>query len=373
MFSRCSVSWWASVLYPGCNPFVPLDYVPNYSPLSIIRSPRPLIMVRIVRGFLSFSMPRARITQIFLRSSQQIYNVTLFFLFFMSLFGLLGVQFFSTLHHHCVLQDNYTLGQHEPSIHQLAIPDTYCSPDNLHGYQCPPTMMCIELYNASGYAGFDNLAHALFTVYQSASQEGWSHVMYQAMDSLDVYRSAFYFITLIFFLAWLVKNVFIAVITETFNEIRVQFQQMWGERAQLATETMPSILVGNEKWRLVQMMDTDTGTKAPFLIRKMLSTACFQIIITVLIVINAMINASITFDHSGRKREDYYYTIYPAECIFTVIFDIEVLLKVSSRNPNDIHNAIPLTRRFGATVSKRICAVRCTSSSSCWPSGRLFT
>ena len=37
-------------------------------------------------------------------------NVTLFFLFFMSLFGLLGVQFFSRLHHHCVLADNYTEG-----------------------------------------------------------------------------------------------------------------------------------------------------------------------------------------------------------------------------------------------------------------------
>ena len=37
------------------------------------------------------------------RSSQQIYNVTLFFLFFMSLYGLLGVQFFGELKNHCVL------------------------------------------------------------------------------------------------------------------------------------------------------------------------------------------------------------------------------------------------------------------------------
>lgn len=28
-------------------------------------------------------------------------------------------------------------------------------------------------------------------------------------------------------MAWLVKNVFIAVITETFAEIRVQFSEMW--------------------------------------------------------------------------------------------------------------------------------------------------
>jgi hypothetical protein len=39
------------------------------------------------------------------RSSQQIYNVTLFFLFFMSLYGLLGVQFFGELKNHCVLNN----------------------------------------------------------------------------------------------------------------------------------------------------------------------------------------------------------------------------------------------------------------------------
>ena len=48
----------------------------------------------------------------------------------------------------------------------------------------------------------------------------------RATDSLDPWKSSFYFVSMIFFLAWMVKNVFIAVITETFNEIRVQFQQV---------------------------------------------------------------------------------------------------------------------------------------------------
>lgn len=39
------------------------------------------------------------------RSGQQIYNVTLFFVFFMSLYGLLGVQFFGQLRNHCILND----------------------------------------------------------------------------------------------------------------------------------------------------------------------------------------------------------------------------------------------------------------------------
>jgi hypothetical protein len=47
-------------------------------------------------------MPKARVNQIFKRSSQQVYNVTIFFVFFMCLYGLLGVQFFGELNYHCV-------------------------------------------------------------------------------------------------------------------------------------------------------------------------------------------------------------------------------------------------------------------------------
>lgn len=115
---------WISVIL---QVFEMLSIVPRFSYLSILRAPRPLIMIRFLRVFLKFSMPKSRINQIFKyvrflknytrslylimvlsvfrRSSQQIYNVTLFFLFFMSLYGLLGVQFFGELKNHCVLNN----------------------------------------------------------------------------------------------------------------------------------------------------------------------------------------------------------------------------------------------------------------------------
>ena len=65
--------------------------------------------------------------------------------------------------------------------------------------------------------------------------------MYRAGDSTTHELSAFYFVTLIFFLAWMVRNVFIAVITETFNEIRVQFQEMWGDRERITGETSTQV------------------------------------------------------------------------------------------------------------------------------------
>lgn len=42
-----------------------MEIVSKFSSLSILRSPRPLIMIRFLRVFLKFSMPKSRINQIF--------------------------------------------------------------------------------------------------------------------------------------------------------------------------------------------------------------------------------------------------------------------------------------------------------------------
>ena len=98
-------------------------------------------MIRFIRASLRFSMPKARLNQIFkrssqqiynviiiiiiiIRSSQQIYNVTLFFVFFWVLYGLLGVQFFGDLHSHCVRE--HVNSSKDVTINDLTIPDSYC-------------------------------------------------------------------------------------------------------------------------------------------------------------------------------------------------------------------------------------------------------
>lgn len=145
-------------------------------------------------------------------------------------------------------------------------------------YWLPETCFLISKARGDSICGSVLTGTSIFTVYEASSQEGWVFLMYRAIDSFPRWRSYFYFITLIFFLAWLVKvreekkcahsvsilscsacvfffclillitrflhlqcllnvvcvsfqNVFIAVIIETFAEIRVQFQQMWGTRS----------------------------------------------------------------------------------------------------------------------------------------------
>lgn len=165
---------WVSVLL---QMFELTGIVPRYSYLSILRAPRPLIMIRFLRVFLKFSMPKSRINQIFKRSSQQIYNVTLFFLFFMSLYSLLGVQFFGELTHHCVRNDT---NPYEITINSLAIPDTFCSPDPDSGYQCPPGMKCMKLNLSKYVMGFNGFEE--FSKYYKSPKPTINIVLFKLHD-----------------------------------------------------------------------------------------------------------------------------------------------------------------------------------------------
>lgn len=173
--------------------------------------------------------------------------------------------------------------------------------------------------------------YSLYTVYQTSSQEGWAHLMYSTFDHYPAWKVASYFVSLIFFLGWMVRNVFIAVFTETFNEIRVQFQQMWGERQALASEGIPRILRGDDDgWKLVEMDESQSTTHwVPQYAKKFLNSATFQVIVLMAILSNAFLSASIKFKHDGRTRESFYSHIYWWEVGFTIFFDIETLFKIA--------------------------------------------
>ncbi|ETE66402.1 Sodium leak channel non-selective protein, partial [Ophiophagus hannah] len=279
------------------------EIVDQMSPWGMLRIPRPLIMIRAFRIYFRFELPRTRITNILKRSGEQIWSVSIFLLFFLLLYGILGVQMFGPFTYHCVTNDT------KPgniTWNNLAIPDTHCSKASEEGYQCPPGFECLDLEELGlsrqelGYSGFNEIVYtvdysgqpcfcmsclhgtSIFTVYEAASQEGWVFLMYRAIDSFPRWRSYFYFITLIFFLAWLVKNVFIAVIIETFAEIRVQFQQMWGSRSS-TTSTATTQMFHEDAtggWQLVDVDVNKPQGRAP---------ACLQVAFTVLFDLEALL------------------------------------------------------------------------------------
>ncbi|VDD75900.1 unnamed protein product [Mesocestoides corti] len=181
----------------------------QYGWLSVVRCPRPLILIRVFRAVLKLQLPPSRVNAIFQRSTHQIYNVSVFLLFFMSLYGLLGVQFFGDeLNYHCVSK---TANESNLLKSDLAIPDSYCDPFAPEmDSQCPKNMKCVRartsIADEGSYASFEAFHISIFTVYQASSQEGWVFIMYRAMDCLAPWKGVAYFITMIFMLAWLVKT-----------------------------------------------------------------------------------------------------------------------------------------------------------------------
>ncbi|KAM9343379.1 sodium leak channel NALCN isoform 3-T3 [Pholidichthys leucotaenia] len=305
--------------------------VDQMSPWGMLRIPRALIMIRAFRIYFRFELPRSRITNILKRSGEQIWSVSIFLLFFLLLYGILGVQMFGTFNHHCVTND--TIRNHV-SWNNLAIPDTHCSPHG-EGYQCPYGFKCMDLdkelglsREELGYSGFNELGTSIFTVYEAASQEGWVFLMYRAIDSFPRWRSYFYFITLIFFLAWLVKNVFIAVIIETFAEIRVQFQQMWGSRSS-TTSTATTQMFHEDAaggWQLVAVDVNKPHGRAPACLQQMMRSSVFHMFILSMVAVDVIVAASNYYKGENHRR--HYDEFYLAEVAFTVLFDLEALMKI---------------------------------------------
>ena len=99
----------------------------------------------------------------------------------MSLYALIGVQFFGPLEHHCIKNDTEPKYNAEIlfvycvikvnrigfcrnlTFNDLAIPDAYCSPDP-SGYQCPQGMKCVQLglpREVRGFNGFDEFGNLM--------------------------------------------------------------------------------------------------------------------------------------------------------------------------------------------------------------------
>ncbi|RXM37240.1 Sodium leak channel non-selective protein [Acipenser ruthenus] len=254
------------------------DLVDQMSPWGMLRIPRALIMIRAFRIYFRFELPRSRITNILKRSGEQIWSVTIFLLFVLLLYGILGVQMFGRFTYHCVTNDTQS---GNVTWNNLAIPDTHCSPDG-EGYQCPMGFKCVDLEDLGlsrqelGCSGFNE----------------------------------------------------IAVIIETFAEIRVQFQQMWGSRSS-TTSTATTQMFHEDAaggWQLVAVDVNKPHGRAPTCLQQLMQSSVFHMFILSMVAVDVIVAAS-----SYYKAENYlrhYDEFYLAEVAFTVLFGLEALLKI---------------------------------------------
>ncbi|CAH6821576.1 Nalcn [Phodopus roborovskii] len=168
------------------------DIVDQMSPWGMLRIPRPLIMIRAFRIYFRFELPRTRITNILKRSGEQIWSVSIFLLFFLLLYGILGVQMFGTFTYHCVVNDTKP---GNVTWNSLAIPDTHCSPELEEGYQCPQGFKCMDLEDMGlsrqelGYSGFNEIVLSILPP-QEMMRSSVFHMFILSMVTVDVIVAA---------------------------------------------------------------------------------------------------------------------------------------------------------------------------------------
>ncbi|KAF8632710.1 hypothetical protein AX15_001734 [Amanita polypyramis BW_CC] len=156
-----------------------------------------------------------------------------FVVFAMILFSIIGVQSFrGSLRRSCYLQP--TLGEDQTQLTQFC--GGHINPNTLQisgyvkangrvapepkGFICPLGQLCIEANNPNNNVeSFDTIYNAALQVIIIASANTWSQLMYSMLDA-EYFVSCIFFIVCIIILNFWLFNLFVAVITNTFDSIR---------------------------------------------------------------------------------------------------------------------------------------------------------
>ena len=286
----------------------------NYVAFSIPRAPRALIIVRFFNVLITISLPKS----VARRCKRQIWAVTLFLLYFMAFGSIIGVQLFGRKNYYCVKNG---ADLNNLTYNDLLLTDHRCNNvTGETGYFCPRGFSCVFVdFESKDKDYFEHFGLSILTVYESSTQEGWVLVMYRMMDFRSHPLVIVYFVLLIFFVAWLVKNVFIAVVSETFADIRslYMYSRKSSKRtsARLASQVIKDAGTG---WHLVSVDHEAAKGHAPLRVRQIVHSIFFKYTMIFFVVVDALVQA--TLQYESRRY---------AQFGFTIVFDLEVFLKIS--------------------------------------------
>jgi Ion transport protein len=273
--------------------------IPAIKVFRLLRTLRPLRL-------LSHNVSMKLVVNAMIESLASICNVVLVFLLFGLIFSILGVSLFGGMLYTC---NNNHLDNEIDCISS--------------GYQ----------WVNSDY-NFDNVLEAGITLFIVTSGDGWTDIMYSAMDTvapgtapkLNANPSAaFYFIIYLFISSFFLLNLFIAVIFEKFTEARLREtaligqglnkdQQLWIEMQRLILQSKPKI---------------DSFKPPDNLIRQkifyVITSTWFEWIMTLFIIANFMEMAAYYQSASSQYKIILKYLNLALSCVFV----LEAIMKIA--------------------------------------------
>lgn len=276
-------------------------------------------------------------------------------LFAMILFSIISVQaFHGSLRRTCLLQP--TLGENVTQIGQQFCgghinsttlqPEGYIRADGTivsapKGYICPVGQLCTENQNPyENIESFDTIYNAALQVIVIASANTWAPLMYSTIDS-EYFESSIFFIVCIVVLNFWLFNLFVAVITNTFDSIRTVTKKSAFGAAPLA----PSVVDEQEDG----YNGNRNATKKNVAYDIMDYTKWFWIFLA---LASLALQATRTANMSALQEAILYY----GEGAITVAFDIEIVLRFVATLPDwrsffrHGNNVFDLILALGSTI-----------------------
>lgn len=202
--------------------------IPSIKPLRALRVLRPLRSVKRV--------PRLRrLVSIMLRSLPELGNTLIFMMFFLLVFGIIGIQtFHGALYQRCRLTEapvdgKWSIDQSQDFI-CTKTPEqvTSCRDGTFCGqpieFGLPPDIddpwhSAVLNFNAQNH---DNLLNAMVMIFEALTLEGWSYQMYNLVDSGHGTISVTFYILVIGFGSHFILNLILAVIMGSFTKFENQ-------------------------------------------------------------------------------------------------------------------------------------------------------
>ncbi|CAE6352806.1 unnamed protein product [Rhizoctonia solani] len=264
------------------------------------------------------------------RAGPLLTRVTLFVLFAIILFSIVGVQSFKgSFRRTCVIADSIAdigdgieLSQNcgawinpETLLQSGYVDSNNQMTDEIKGFTCPLGQICVEAAQnpQNGTQGFDNFFLASMQVVVVASVNTWAPVMYQMMDT-DFYFSFSFFIVCVVVLNFWLINLFVAVITNMFGAIR--------------TETKKSAFGATDSEEPTEVEEEKTGwsakgkrKRAPNFLRTIYEWLPVYYFWVALVLVSFGLQASKTTDSSPG----YLDKLDQAELILTIAFDVDIV------------------------------------------------
>ena len=307
-----------------------MQLVKNVSAIRSIRVLRPLRTISALPGM------RVLVSAM-LNALPMMGNVLLCMVFMFVAFGILGMQLF--------------MGALRNRCHEVTFVDgveTYTPLDDemtcttriklgFGGRLCEEGQVCMPFENPNfGITSFDNFLWALNTIFQCITLEGWTPIMYWAMDATSGW-AFIYFVVLIWIGGFFVLQLALAVVTDAYadeaeeEEKRIDLLESTGIADDLKEKReaeMRHINVVHESESAMENFSKPIATEdeafgLKVICRTIINKPWFSPLIFALILANTAVLASERHGMSpGFKK-----TLDDLNLSFTLIFAIEVLLK----------------------------------------------